>query len=123
VEEVPGPEASLLALDEQPALAGQNEERLLIRLGVIEAALARFEYRDVDPELRELERRIAVFALEPARCSATVREPLFGIAHVGDEPAIRDGGKPGTRVLESCFRHEPDSGSPSESGDERVHRH
>jgi hypothetical protein len=36
VEEVPGPEATLLVLDEQRALAGQNEECALIRLGVID---------------------------------------------------------------------------------------
>ena len=60
VEEVPGSKASLLALDEQPALASENEERLLIRLGVIEAALARLEHGHVDPELREFHRRVAV---------------------------------------------------------------
>ena len=74
MEEVPGPEASLLALDEQPALAGQNEERLLIRLGVLDAALAPLENRDVDPELRELDRRLAVLALEVARRSPAVRD-------------------------------------------------
>src|SRR4249920_513930 len=55
VEEVPGSEASLLALDEQPALARENEERLLIRLGVIDAALARLEDGHVDPQLREFQ--------------------------------------------------------------------
>ena len=54
MEEVPGSEESLLALDEQPALTGQNEERLLIRLGVVNAALAGIEDGDIDPELREL---------------------------------------------------------------------
>jgi hypothetical protein len=43
VEEVPGSEESLLVLDEQPALTGQNEEVLLIRLGVVDAALAGLE--------------------------------------------------------------------------------
>jgi hypothetical protein len=37
VDEVPRPEKSLLALDEQPALPGQDEEGLLVRLGVVEA--------------------------------------------------------------------------------------
>ena len=64
-----GSEASLLALDEQPAFAGENEERLLIRLGVIDAALARLEDGHVDPELLELDRRIAVLVREPARCA------------------------------------------------------
>ncbi len=46
VEEVPRPEEPLLALDEQLALAGQHEERLLLRLGVVEAVrLARLERR------------------------------------------------------------------------------
>ena len=40
MEEVPWPEAALLALDEQPALPRQDEERLLIRFGVVEAVLA-----------------------------------------------------------------------------------
>src|SRR5262249_31926041 len=34
VEEVPGPEPSLLALDEQPAFSGDDEERLLVRFGM-----------------------------------------------------------------------------------------
>jgi hypothetical protein len=38
MEEVPGPEPPLLSLDEQPALTRQDEERLLIRLGVVDAA-------------------------------------------------------------------------------------
>ena len=56
VEEVPGSKASLLALDEQPALASENEERLVIRLGVTDAALAGLEHSHVDPELRKLHR-------------------------------------------------------------------
>jgi hypothetical protein len=73
VEEVPGSKTSLLALYEQLALADQNEERLLIRLGVIDAGLAALERGDVDPQLRELDRRIAVLALEVARRSPAVR--------------------------------------------------
>jgi len=60
VEEVPGSKATILALDEQPALASENDERLLIRLGVIDAALARLEHGHVDPELRKFHRRVAV---------------------------------------------------------------
>jgi hypothetical protein len=37
VEEVPRPEEPLLTLDEQTALAREYEERLLLRLGVVEA--------------------------------------------------------------------------------------
>ena len=113
MEEVPGSEESLLALDEQPALAFENEERLLIRLGVIDAALARLENRDVDPDLRELDRRIAVLALEPARPAPRLRSEPLGIAHVDDEPALGDGGEPGASVLKPRFAQEPDFRSPS----------
>src|SRR5512144_2199071 len=91
VEEVPRLEASLLVLDEQPALAGQNEERLLIGLGVIDAALARLEDGHVDPELLELDRRFAVLVREPARRAPRLRRPPLGIAHVDDEPALGHG--------------------------------
>src|SRR5881275_862952 len=37
VEEVPRPQEPLLPFDEQPALARQNEEILLLRLSVVEA--------------------------------------------------------------------------------------
>src|SRR5512146_1978272 len=84
MEEVPGPEASLLALDEQPALAGQKKERLLIGFGVIDAALTRLEDGHVDPELLELDRRLAVFVGKPARRAPRVRRPPFGFPHVDD---------------------------------------
>jgi len=51
VEEVPGPQASLFVLDDQRALARQDEERLLVRLGVVEGGLPGLEDGDVDPEL------------------------------------------------------------------------
>src|SRR5262249_9784020 len=97
---------SLLALDDQPALAGQNEEPLLVRLGVIDAALPGLEHGDVDPELLELDRRIAVLVREPARRSAAVGVPPLGVAHVDDEPAVRHGSEPGAGVLESRFGHD-----------------
>jgi hypothetical protein len=56
VEEVPRPEEPLLTLDEQPALPEQHEERLLLRLGVVEGVrLARLQDAEVDTELREPE--------------------------------------------------------------------
>src|SRR5207248_10143845 len=67
MEEVPGSEESLLAFDEQPALTGQDEERLLISLGVVNAALAGLEDGHIDAELRELDRRRAVLVGEPTR--------------------------------------------------------
>src|SRR6478752_3295472 len=54
-------------LDEQPALAGQNEERLLLRLGVVEAGrLAGL--KDVEPEAELRERELG--ALEAAQGAA-----------------------------------------------------
>ena len=41
MEEVPGSQPPLFALDEQHALTGQNEKSLLVRLGVVDAALTR----------------------------------------------------------------------------------
>ena len=112
MEEVPGSEETLLALDEQPALTGQNEERLLIRLGVVDAALAGLEDGHIDPELRELDRRFAVLVREPTRRAPRLRREPLGIAHVDDEPTLRDGGKPGAGVLKPRFVHEADSRSP-----------
>jgi hypothetical protein len=80
MKEIPGSETSLLALDKQATLTGQNEERLLIRLSVVNAALSGFEDRQVR------------------------REPL-GLAHVDDEPTLRDGGKPGASILKRRFVH------------------
>ena len=74
VEEVPGSKASLLALDEQPALASENEELRPIRLGVVDAALARLEDGHVDPELRELHRRVAVLVRGTSTPSPSVSE-------------------------------------------------
>src|SRR5947207_13831886 len=114
MEEVPGAEESLLALDEQPALAGQNEEGLLIRLGVVNAALARLEHGHINPELRELDRRFAVLVGEPTRRAPRLRREPLGIAHVDNGPTLRDGGKPGASVLKPRFVHAADSRSRSD---------
>src|SRR2546423_11327536 len=114
MEEVPGSQESLLALDEQPALAGQNEEGLLIRLGGENRALAGLEDGHIDPELRELDRRLAVLVGEPTRRAPRLRREPLGIAHVDDKPTLRDGGKPGAGVLEPRFVHAADSRSPSD---------
>src|SRR3954468_15406384 len=106
MEEVPGSEESFLALHEQPALTGQNEKRLLIRLGVIDADLTGLEDGQIDPELRELDRTFAVLVGEPTRRAPRLRREPFGISHVDDEPTLRDGGKPGASVLKPRFAHE-----------------
>src|SRR3954447_3475417 len=114
MEEVPGSEEWLLALDEQPALTGQDEEGLLIRLGVVNAALPGLEDGHIDPELRELDRRLAVLVGEPTRRAPRLRREPLGIAHVDNEPTLSDGGKPGASVLKPRFVHAADSRSPSD---------
>ena len=111
MEEVPGPQASLLVLDEQRALPRKDEERLLVRLGVVEARLSRLQDGDVDPELGELDRRVAVLVLEGAPRAPRLREPPLGVAHVDDEPALGDGREPRSGVLELRFGHGSDSRS------------
>src|SRR5438105_11110136 len=114
MEEVPGPEESLLALDDQLALTNQNEKGLLIRLGVVDAALTGLEHSQIDPELRELDRRLAVLVGEPTRRAPRLRREPLGIAHVDDKPTLRDGGKPGASVLKPRFVHAADSPSPND---------
>ena len=66
-------EEPLLIFDEQPALPGQDEERLLLILGVVEPVrFARLQDVESDAELRELER----LALEVARRAG---RPLFAV--------------------------------------------
>src|SRR5215218_6798626 len=114
MEEVPGSEESLLAFDEQPALTGQYEEGLLIRLRVVNGALAGLEDGHIDPELRELDRRVAVLVGEPTRRAPRLRREPLSVAHVDDKPTLRDGGKPGASVLKPRFVHAADSRSPSD---------
>src|SRR5215216_3919908 len=114
MEEVPASEESLLALDEQPALTDQNEEGLLIRLGVVNDALAGLEDGHIDPKLRELDRRLTVLVGEPTRRAPRLRREPLGMAHVDDKPTLRDGGKPGASVLKPRFVHAADSRSPSD---------
>ena len=72
VEEVPGLQQPLLAVDEQLALPREHEERFLLRLRVVEAVrLARAEDADVDADLSE---RVVV-ALEDAG------EPVSDVIH------------------------------------------
>src|SRR3954470_18302469 len=111
MEEVPGSETPLLALDEQPALTRQDQERLLIFLGVVDAALTRLEDSQIDPELRELDRRLAVLVREPTRSAPRLRREPFGIADVDNEPTVSDGGQARAGVLKPRFLHEPDSRS------------
>ena len=85
MEEVPLPEGPLRALDEQRALAEQDEECLLLRLGVVEARrLAGFEHVEADAELRKL----GLGALEAAQRPARVPGQPPRVPHVENEPAV-----------------------------------
>src|SRR3954447_12988383 len=84
VHEVPGAQAALLSLDEEKALAAQDQEVLLALLGVVVAVgLARPHHLDVDPVVREVGR-----ALErDARAELFVVNPR-ALAGVQDEPPL-----------------------------------
>src|SRR5207248_9316397 len=81
VDEVPGPQVPLLALDQQQAFAREDEEVLLHVLAVVHARrLTRVDDADVDAELSEtviaLEGRVlAVVALVPLRVARVQHEP------------------------------------------------
>ena len=86
VDEVPGDEPALLLLDDQRALAGDDEEAFLRVLAVVHAeGLARLENVDVDPELWEtpLALEVAVEAeralVAPARLARVDHEPAFDV--------------------------------------------
>ena len=79
---------------------------------MVDAALSGLEDGHIDPELRELDRRLAVLVREPTRRAPRLRREPFGVAHIDDEPTLRDGGKPGASVLKPRFVHEPHSRSP-----------
>jgi hypothetical protein len=88
VEEVPLPERTLLAVDDEQRFAGKNEEALLIFFGVVPAArLAGLENADVDSELREpngsFEARVRpeLAAVELARLADVEHEPALALRH------------------------------------------
>ena len=76
---------------------GQHEERLLLRLSVVEAVrLARLQDMESDAELRELKLLALEVALRPGRRScAILRRPPLGVPHVHDEPTGGSGREPG----------------------------
>ena len=132
-EEVPGSKPSLLALDEQPALPRQNEERLLIRLGVKDAGLAWLEDGYVDPELAgSIGGSPYSFANQTRRASSR-RKPSASRTLTMNQPSVTGAAraevlKPrfgqdrilaarATRAcLRQCSRMTPDESSPSKPG-------
>src|SRR3954470_1482091 len=108
VEEVPGAQDPFLALDEQAALAGKNEEILLLRLAVVEAVrLAGLEHVQPDAELRKggvprLERAFGARRLLRAR--RLRRQPLR-IGDVDDEPPLAHACEAAAAILELGVLH------------------
>ena len=83
VDEVPGLQAAFLALDQENALAGDDEEALLAALAVVHAFLAGADDLDPEAELRPLLLPLEVGVL-PALLAAHPRR----IARVQHEPAV-----------------------------------
>ncbi len=115
VKEVELPEAPLLLLDDRQALARDDEEVLLGRLGVVHARrLAGLEHRERVADLGEHLRldalprcRDPAVGLElAAEAEGVVRDPR-GIPGVDDEPARGDGSEPVADLLEARLPGHP----------------
>src|SRR5436309_835581 len=107
MDEVPGAQAPLLPLHEQHALAGEDEEVLLLVLAVVEPVrLPRRQNVQPDAELRELGLPALKRALRAGRLLlAAFRGQPLGVAHVHDEPAIARGRESRAVVLEPRLGH------------------
>jgi hypothetical protein len=109
---IPRPEEPLDTLDEQPALPGQHEERLLLRLGVVEAGRdARLQDMEREAELRER----VLLGLEVAPRTTRIQLQPYRVARVHDEPAVADRSETETDVDERSLGHrrEPSAGLES----------
>ena len=106
-----GPEPPLLPLDQEQALAREDEEPLLVLLAVVHAArLPGREDGDVEPDLGE-----AHVALERGVAAEDLVLPPAGLARVDDEPALAlraRGRSPSGRALppRPCATSSPDDG-------------
>src|SRR4051794_7518063 len=98
VHEVPRFQVPVLALDQEQALAVEDEEVLLVRLAVVAASgLARLEDGDREAELRPA---LQVLVLEHAGVAERGARHPVGVADVDDEPALARGREPAGRLLE-----------------------
>ena len=85
VDEVPGAQVPFLLLDDEEALAGEHEEVLLLRLGVVEAArLPRLEDVEAEAELREEDLlQLRALAQRGTVCLEGAAPAEVGIRHPG----------------------------------------
>src|SRR4051794_8222468 len=108
VEEIPRAQDAFLPLDQQAALARENEEVLLLGLAVVEAVgLAGLKDMQPDPELRKrrmpgLERAFGARRL--LRAGRLRRQPL-GIGDVEHEPPLAQAREAGAAILELGLLH------------------
>src|SRR5207249_4862656 len=83
VHEVPAFQVSLLALDQEQALAGKHEEVLLVRLAVVPASrLSRLQHSDREAEVRKGH----FVTLEYARSAERLVRHPRGFRNVDDKP-------------------------------------
>ena len=115
MQEVELPQPPLLLLDDRDALAGDDEEVLLARLGVVHAGgLAGLEHGERVADLGEhlrlqaLTRRCdPAVRLEPAaEAEGVVRQP-GRVPGIDDEPARRDRSEPVPHLLQARFGGHP----------------
>ena len=113
VDEVPGAKVPFLLLDDEEALAGENEEILLLGLGVIQAArLPLLEDVEAEAELREEDLlQLRALAQRWTVCLEGAAPAEVGIPHPGrvggvqDEPAVIGGNEAGRGFSEGRFGH------------------
>ena len=111
VHEVPGPQVPFLVLDDQHALAHEDQEVLLDRLGVVEGRrLPRRDNADREPGtrlhvLREIRTapQHEVVGLEDADAAVVVVADPRGFGRVDDEPAWSDRCHSGCDTFKACF--------------------
>jgi hypothetical protein len=102
VHEVPCLQRSLFALDDEQALAREDEEVLLRVLGVVHGArLARSQDTDADPDLGEAR----LLGVEHREVIATVAVEPACVADVHDEPPFGDGFQAMVGALGSGLRN------------------
>jgi inosine-uridine nucleoside N-ribohydrolase len=104
VEEVPLPETSLLPLHDEQALARDDEEILLVRLGVVPARVLRIEHRDVEAKRRPR----LVLGLEPRASPHAVLSDPADVTGVDDVPATGLRGEPVVGLDEWSLVHHSD---------------
>ena len=89
------PQCALLALDHEERLAREHEEVLLVVLAVVHRhRFAGAEHREVDPELREVQRIVDAEAFELAQEAAAAAVVPRRVTRIEHEPTVSRGNDP-----------------------------